>query len=186
MTHTLTTPRLKLRHLRPADAPRVRALCGNLNVARMLEIVPHPYPDGLAEDWIASRQAAWRDGTAYTFAIEFEGALVGVIGIERRDSGDPVLGYWVLGYWLGEPWWGQGLMSEAVAGAIGFARDKLGLKKLVSAYFTDNPASGRILEKCGFRVDRHGPLPSLARGGDADGVYVVLQFANANRSASVP
>ncbi len=174
MTHSLTTPRLKLRHLRPADAPRVQVLCDNLNVARMLEIVPHPYPDGLAEDWIATRQAAWRDGTAYTFAIEFEGALVGVIGIERRDSGDHVLGYW-----LGEPWWGQGLMSEAVAGAIGFARDTLGLEKLVSAYFTDNPASGRIQEKFGFRVETHGRLPCKARGCDVDAAFTELRLAKA-------
>ena len=175
MTHNLTTPRLKLRQLRPADAPHVQALCGNLNVARMLGRVPHPYPDGLAEDWIATRQAAWHDGDAYTFAIEFEGALAGVISIEQRGGGKHELGYW-----LGEPFWGQGLMSEAARCIVRFARESLGLKKLVSTYFTDNPASGRILEKCGFRVDRHGPLPSLARDGDADGVYVVLHFATVN------
>jgi len=55
MDQILTTPRLRLRPLRPADAPRVQALCGNWNVARMLARVPHPYPDGLAEAWIAAR-----------------------------------------------------------------------------------------------------------------------------------
>ena len=174
MTHTLTTPRLKLRCLRLADAPRLQALCGNLNVARMLEVVPHPYPDGLAEDWIATQPAAWHDGAAYTFAIEFEGALVGVISIERRDSGDHALGYW-----LGEPWWGQGMMSEAVACAIGFARDKLGLEKLVSAYFADNPASGRIQEKHGFRVNGHGRLPCKARGSDVEATFTELHLSSA-------
>jgi len=179
MTHTLTTPRLRLRQLRPADAPRMQVLCGNLNVSRMLEVVPHPYPDGLAEEWITTRPTAWRDGTLYTFAIEFAGEFIDVIGIERQDSGDHAIGYW-----LGEPWWGQGLMSEAVTCAIDFARDELGLQKLVSAYFADNAASGRIQEKHGFRVTGHGRLPSLARGQDVDGVYTVLHLGNATESAA--
>ena len=180
MAHTLTTQRLKLRHLRATDAPRVQALCGNLNVARMLGHVPHPYPDGRAEAWIARQSTARRTGAAYRFAIEFEGALVGVISIERHENGDHMLGYW-----LGESYWGQGLMSEAVRRIVRFARENLGLEKLVADYFADNPASGRVLEKCGFRLNGHGPLPSLARGGDADGIYVVLHFADVNDSVAV-
>jgi len=174
MTRPLTTPRLRLRQLRPADAPRVQTLCDNLNVSRMLEVVPHPYPDGLAEDWIATRPAAWRAGTLYTFAIEFAGELVGVIGIERQDSGDHALGYW-----LGEPWWGQGLMSEAVTCAIGFARDDLGLEKLVAAYFADNTASGRVQEKHGFQVTGHGRLSCNARGCDVDATFTELHLTSA-------
>ncbi len=174
MTHTLTTPRLALRQLRAADAARIQALCGNWNVARMLEVVPHPYPDGLAEDWLASRPAAWRAGAAYTFAIELSGDLVGVVSIERQDTGDHAIGYW-----LGEPWWGQGLMSEAVARAIAFARDELTLDKLTSAYFSDNPASGRIQEKQGFRVIGHGHLPCEARGGDVAATFTELHLTGA-------
>jgi RimJ/RimL family protein N-acetyltransferase len=174
MTHDLTTPRLKLRHLRAADASRLQSLCDNLNVARMLEVVPHPYPDGLAEDWIAARPAGWRDGTNYTFAIEFEAELIGVIAIERREDGTHALGYW-----LGEPWWGRGLMSEAVACTIGFARDRLGLKKLVSAYFTENAASGRIQEKHGFLVVGHGRLSSTARECEVDATFTELNLSEA-------
>ncbi len=174
MNRTLTTSRLRLRPLRPADAPRVQALCGNWDVSRMLERVPYPYPDGRADDWIAEQSAAWRDGGAYTFAIEFEGALVGVISIERRASGD-----YGLGYWLGAPWWGRGLMSEAVACVIGFARDDLGLETLASAYFADNPASGRILEKHGFRVTGHGRLSCAARGCEIAATFTELRLAKA-------
>lgn len=181
MTRTLTTPRLLLRPPRPADAPRVQFLCGNWNVARMLERVPHPYPDDCAADWIAAQSAAWRDGSAYTFTIEFEGAVVGVIGIERNASGA-----YGLGYWLGEPWWGQGLMSEAVACVLGFARHELGLETLESAYFADNPASGRIQEKHGFRVTGRDRSPCLARGGDVDGVTTVLHLGAVNETRTAP
>jgi RimJ/RimL family protein N-acetyltransferase len=184
MTRTLTTPRLLLRPPRPADAPRVQALCGNWNVARMLGRVPYPYPDGLAESWIAEQGPARQNGSANDFAIELAGEpageLVGVVGIERRKTGDHVLGYW-----LGEPWWGQGLMGEAVTRIIRFAREEMGVTKVAATYLADNPASGRILAKCGFRVQGRGPLPCLARGNDVDGVTTVLHLGTVDQSAAV-
>jgi len=181
MTRTLTTPRLLLRPPRPADAPRVQALCGNWNVARMLGRVPYPYPDGLAESWIAEQGPEQQNGSATNFAMEHAGELVGVIGIERQKNGDNVLGYW-----LGEPWWGQGLMGEAVTRIIRFAREDMGVTKVVATYLADNPASGRVLAKCGFRVQGHGPLPCLARGGEMDGVTTVLHLGTVNEAGPAP
>ena len=176
----LTTRRLRLRPLRPADASRLRDLCGNRRVAENLERVPHPYPEELAETWIAAQPAARARCEAYVFAIELAGDLIGVVGIERRAEGD-----YALGYWLGEPWWGQGLMSEAAARAVRFAFEDLNLPTLVSRYFVDNPASGRILEKCGFRVVGHRRVASMARGGEVDSVDLVLSRAPAaDRAAS--
>jgi RimJ/RimL family protein N-acetyltransferase len=180
MSQALTTPRLLLRPPRPADAPRVQALCGNWNVARMLGRVPFPYPDGLAESWIAEQGPARQTGSAYNFAIELAGEMIGVVGIERRNTGDNVLGYW-----LGEEWWGQGLMGEAVARILRFAREDVGLTKVVATYLADNPASGRVLAKCGFLVQGQGPLPCLARGGDVDGVTTMLHLGAVDQSATV-
>ena len=175
----LTTCRLRLRSLCPADAPRVRDLSGNLRVARNLERVPHPYPEGLAETWIEAQSAARARGEAYVFAIELAGDLIGVIGIERRGEGD-----YALGYWLGEPWWGQGLMSEAAARAVRFAFEDLNLPRLVSRYFVDNPASGRILEKCGFQTVGRRPVTSRARSGEIDAVDVALSGAPTTRASA--
>lgn len=171
MHQDLTTPRLYLRQLRPGDAPRVQMLCGNWNVARMLSRVPHPYEDGMAEAWIAEQPEAWRDGRAYIFAIDFAGDLVGVIGVEQREDEE-----FELDYWLGEPWWGQGVVSEAVARIVRFARDDVGLTTLVSSYFNDNPASGQIQEKIGFRVTGPGTIVSRARGGEVAATYTVLRL----------
>lgn len=181
MTQSLTTPRLLLRPLRSTDAPRVQALCGNWNVARMLGRVPYPYPDGLAESWIAEQGPARQTGSAYNFAIELAGELVGVVGIERQKNGDNVLGYW-----LGEEWWGQGLMGEAVARLLRFAREDMGMTKVVTTCLADNPASGRVLAKCGFRVNDHGRLPCLARGGDVDGVTTVLHLDAVDKTMAAP
>ncbi len=177
MKQELTTTRLRLRPIRRNDALRVQALCNNWDVARMLSLVPYPNPVELVETWTGAQAAAWKSGSAYNFAIEYRAiehreSLIGVIGVARRDDGS-----YEIGYWLGEPWWGQGLMTEAVGRIVDFARAELGLDRLRSDYFADNPASGRIQEKCGFRVTGRGRLNSLSRGGKVEAVFTELDFS---------
>lgn len=158
----LTTDRLTLRPFAPADAPAVQALCGNWNVARMLAVVPHPYPDGLAEDWIARHAAKRARGEEYAFAIEHDGGVIGAIGLERR--GLTRRDTYELGYWIAETWWSRGLASEAAARIVRFAFEDLGARRLTSGHFDENPASGKVLEKCGFRATGKAELPCAARG----------------------
>ncbi len=135
MHPTLTTDRLTLRPLEPADGPAVERGCGSWNVARMTTRIPHPYPPGSAVEWIANRAP-----DAHHFAIEHQGDLIGVISHETE-----------IGYWLAEPFWGRGFATEAARRVVAFAFDDLRLDRLVSGHFADNPASGRVLQKCGFR-----------------------------------
>lgn len=170
MNTVLNTDRLVLRPLRAGDAARVRALCGNWNIARMLARVPHPYPEGLAEEWIGAQAALWAKGESYIFAVTLDGDVIGVIGLEGEDDGT-----YELGYWLGEPWWGHGYMSEAVARVLDFAFDDLKLPRVIAGYFADNPASGRIQDKFGFRMIRQGTLECRARGQAAPAIFTELR-----------
>ncbi len=186
MKFELTTARLRLRPIRRNDAPRVQALCNNWNVVSMLSRVPYPNPLDVVEAWTGAQASAREKGSAYNFAIEniagkTPGEVVGVVGIARRDDGNPGGGY-EIGYWLGEPWWGQGLMTEAVARAVEFARGELGLDKLSSDYFADNPASGRIQEKCGFQITGRGCLNSLSRRRKVDAVFTEIEFMSAGQA----
>ena len=146
MDQHLKTERLVLRPFRREHADAVCALIGNWKVARMLSRVPHPYTRDLAEAWIASHETDRRNGDEVTFCIELNGGVIGAVGHRRNSTG-----VYVLGYWLGEPWWGKGYTAEAAREAVRFAFDELGAEKLLSGHFVDNPASGRVLEKCGFR-----------------------------------
>ncbi|MDH3232283.1 MAG: GNAT family N-acetyltransferase [Alphaproteobacteria bacterium] len=164
----LKTDRLVLRPLTLADAPAVQTLCGNWNVARMLSVVPHPYPDGLAETWIAGVATARGRGDDHVFAIEHSGELVGAAGIEKRGDAHE------LGYWIAEAWWGRGLASETATRLVRHAFEDLGLKRLTSGYFDENLASGRVLEKCGFRITGKGELKCVARGRPVPATLVEL------------
>ena len=72
-------------------------------------------------------------------------------------------------------------MTEAVGRVVDFARAALGLDRLRSDYFADNPASGRVQEKCGFRITGRGRLNSLSRGREVEAVFTELELSDAGR-----
>src|ERR1700722_15104614 len=56
-----------------------------------------------------------------------------------------------VGYWLGVPYWGRGFATEAVRALIDHAFGDLEHETLISGARVTNPASRRVLEKCGFQ-----------------------------------
>jgi len=90
-----------------------------------------------------------------TFAIEYEGKVIGSLGIEEYD--EEKLPEFAdrrgreLGFVLAKPYWGRGLMPEAVREVIRYCFEEEGLDFLVCCHFTDNLQSWRVQEKCGFR-----------------------------------
>ncbi len=54
---SLWTDRLVLREFTVEDASDVHRLVGEWEVTRMMSDVPHPYEDGMAEEWIAQPTA---------------------------------------------------------------------------------------------------------------------------------
>lgn len=61
-----------------------------------------------------------------------------------------------IGYWLAEALWGRGIMSAAVEAVSRHAFARLGFARLEARVFAWNPASMRVLEKCGY--EREGRL----------------------------
>ena len=72
-----------------------------------------------------------------------------------------------VGYWIARPYWGKGLCTEALRLIVDNCFNVKGFTALWGDYFPDNPASGRVMEKCGF-VDTGRELlcPNLALGSD--------------------
>ena len=69
-----------------------------------------------------------------------------------------------MGYWIARPYWGLGFATEAGRQLMGIAR-AMHLPKLTAGHFLDNPASGAVLRKAGFRpTGRIEQVHSLARG----------------------
>jgi RimJ/RimL family protein N-acetyltransferase len=140
----IETERLRLRPFQLEDAPEVQRLCGAREIAASTLNIPHPYPDGAAEEWISGHG---KDGSV-TFAIERkeDGALVGAVGL--RMEADHARAE--LGYWVGVPYWGRGYATEAAGAAVRHGFEAKGLNRIYAFHFTNNPASGRVLQKIGM------------------------------------
>ena len=55
-----------------------------------------------------------------------------------------------VGYWIGKPHWNEGYCTEALQAMIRYCYEKKNFQTLWADFFIDNPASGRVMEKCGF------------------------------------
>ena len=145
------TDRLILRCLQEDDAPHFVELAGDYEVSKMTLNIPHPYSNDDAIQFIKGSIEAWEKGERYAFAIvqKETDSFMGVIGIhpEMRHSRAEV------GYWIGVPYWGQGYMTEALQRVIQFGFETLNLNRIQASHRTDNPASGRVMEKAGMQYE---------------------------------
>lgn len=145
---TLHTGRLLLRPFDQSDAAEVQRLAGDWVIADTTLNIPHPYQDGMAEEWIATHQPKFEAGKLVNFAIILRdtGDLIGAMGLvinaRFQRAG--------LGYWIGKPHWGQGYCTEAGRAVVDYAFDELNLNRVHSCHLTRNPASGRVMQKLGM------------------------------------
>ncbi len=56
-----------------------------------------------------------------------------------------------IGYWFGVRYWGRGYATEAAQALVDHAFGDLGREVLHAGARVSNPASRRVLEKCGFQ-----------------------------------
>lgn len=158
----IRTDRLLLRPYLDVDAPEVQRLAGDARVADTTLTIPHPYPDGVAEMWIATHEAAWQHGRGAVFAVTLlaDGQLIGTVGLTVRPEQRSA----ELGYWIGHAYWDQGYCTEAAAAVVDFGFAVLPLERIHAHHFERNPASGRVMQKLGMREEFFRPRALNKRG----------------------
>ena len=158
----IDTARLRLRPFQLRDAPAVERLAGDRQVADTTLNIPHPYRPGMAVAWIETHALAFERLELATFAVErLTGQdLVGAISLRIK----PAMSRAELGYWIGRPFWNMGFGTEAARATLGFAFHTLGLHRVHATHMLRNPASGRVMQKCGMR--REGVLRRHIRKWD--------------------
>ena len=140
------TERLLLRPGWREDAPALfDAICDE-RIVRNLAQAPWPYTPDHAEAFLTRERGPMDASLLIFLRTAAAPRLAGGIGLQRLPSGEHELGYWIA-----RPFWGQGIATEAGRAVIANARHTLRLKRLASGHFVDNPASGRVLAKLGFR-----------------------------------
>lgn len=153
----LVTERLVMRPPHVDDVPDLASLANNRRVAEMLARMPHPYGEAEARAFIAAA-AERRFGCVHALTLADNGAFVGCAGLNPTDRGLE------LGYWIGEPFWGRGYATEAAQALVDLAFRATTIDVLNVSSRVINPASRRVIHKCGFQYAGQGMLNSIVAG----------------------
>nr|MBR4282067.1 GNAT family N-acetyltransferase [Clostridia bacterium] len=149
----IETNRLILRKMRMSDAPDVYAYARDREVAR------HVLWEAHTSQWETRgyiRYLLWqyKNGQPGSWGIVLRdtGKVVGTIGYMSYNPDNATV---EVGYSLARAHWGKGLMTEALTAVIDETFRTLDIHRIEAMHFTDNPASGRVMEKCGMTHEGH-------------------------------
>ncbi len=89
-----------------------------------------------------------------TFAIDYNGKVIGSVGIEKYNE-DLLPEFFdnkgiEVGFVLSKTYWGNGIMPEAVKGVINYLFNEINLDFIICCHSINNTQSKRVQEKCGF------------------------------------
>jgi RimJ/RimL family protein N-acetyltransferase len=159
----LETKRLWLRWPRASDAVAITSFAALPAVAQMTAQIPHPYPPGEAERFVLRARADNAAGKGLILAVTQKGGTRPVIGLVSVLAGESQ--EIELGYVISPAYWGKGLATEAARAVIEASFSLTEAQRVLANSRVINPASRRVLEKCGFRHIGTGLDMLPARGG---------------------
>ena len=139
-----------LRSWQPNDRNALMDAANDYEVWRNLtDRFPYPYTLEDADDWIA--RCNDEGEPPLNLGIVVKGQVGGGIGLEllnheKRHTAN-------VGYWLAQGHWNHGIATAALGAFTAYALSSFDLERLQASVFEWNPASARVLEKCGYRLE---------------------------------
>ncbi len=160
VSFALETRRLRLRPVEPKDVENIQRAAAAREISDTMISIPHPYPEGEAERYVQRQIEGRQAGHSIAFVIERkeDEKFLGILEL-RKINREHLLAE--MSFWLIPQVWGRGYMSEVVQIAVKYAFEDLGMNRLYAYHMLRNPATGRVLEKNGFR--REGLLRQRVR-----------------------
>lgn len=141
----IRSERLFLRPGWPEDWNELHSRIADENIGRNLASAQWPYTAADAQAFADSAQAPRHPQFLVTLPGAEGSRLIGCIGLIPQGQQAE------LGYWIAREAWNQGYATEAARAVLSLAR-AIGHRRIVAHHFLDNPASGRVLRKAGFRL----------------------------------
>lgn len=152
------TERLLLRPGWLEDATEVTTRIADEAIVRNLARAPWPYHEDNAREWLAAPRHPRLPNFLVTLPAAGGARIIGSCGMHEEN------GEIEIGYWIARDWWGQGFATEAARALLSIART-LGYGRIGACHAVDNPGSGRVLRKVGFKPTGHlRQMHSLGRG----------------------
>lgn len=155
----IETERLLLRPLVSGDRAALIDFLSRWEVVRNLARWPHPLDPNMVDDLIARHATSTPGG----YGIDLNGTVIGLIGSSSS-----------VGFMLHPEHWGHGYMSEALMAVQACGLEARGYEAMTGNVLSDNEASVRVFEKCGWREVAKSTCYSAARGAEAADLVFVL------------
>jgi len=154
-TYFLKTARLGFRLWSPEDLPFAMALWADSQVS---QFIGGPFSEEQIQRRLDKEIAFLQDrGVQYwPVFLRTDDAFVGCCGLRPYRTEKRIC---ELGFHLRPAYWGQGLAGEAARAVIRHSQESLGLEGLFAGHHPANPASGKVLEKLGFRFTHEELYP---------------------------
>ena len=96
-------------------------------------------------DWVSH----YDEPNYYQWAIELKEIsqpIGSIAGVKVDDETEMV----EIGYCIGDSWWGRGIVTEAFRALIPYFFEEVGVNRIQARHDVNNPASGRVMQKCGL------------------------------------
>lgn len=170
------TPRLLLRPTWPEDATAFHTAIADAAVVRNLSRAPWPYTPDDAVRFLSREPDPLRPRFVIMKRTQGKPHLIGCCGLEYCEDGTTEIGYWIA-----RPYWGLGFATEAASAVLQIAH-ATGLTDIRASHFLDNPASGRVLRKLGFRPQGQPSFRYSEGRGRAD----LCQFYEHSAEGAMP
>lgn len=168
----IRSERLFLRPGWPEDWEELLAQVNDEGLVRNLANAPWPYTARDAQEFVRRPQERMLPHFLVTLPTAEGAKLIGSAGLARHGEDAE------LGYWIARDHWGRGYATEAARAVVRLAA-ALGHRRIVASHFADNSASGRVLQKVGFRPT--GEIRqrfSAGRGGDTPVLVYAIAFGD--------
>ena len=147
---TIETERLILRPLSMDDADAVFEWTGDERVNKYMIYLLNKSTDD-TKKWLSSLDKL-ENKYMWGFVCKSDGKLIGSGNIRYRTDEDR----WSFGYNIRFDCWNQGYTTEATLSMMDYVRENHGAKRFVAEHAAENPASGRVIEKCGLHFVGYG------------------------------
>lgn len=146
----LKSTRIELRPWHDSDATALFKYASDSEVGVKAGWPPHKS----IEESLDIIRTIFHNNTTWAIVLQETNEAIGAIGygpscecnLPAKEN-EPTIGYWV-----GRPYWNRGICTEALRMMIDHIKQSTNIHSLISGHYTDNPASGRVMEKCGFKA----------------------------------
>lgn len=163
---TLETNRLILRPFSMEDAPSMFEYASDPETVRHLVFEPHQTLQDSKD--IIPILFLDKPGT-YAITLKENFKMIGAIDIRTDDENQKAS----FGYVLNKKYWNKGYMSEALNCILKICFETLKTKRVESTHYEKNPASGKVMQKCGMKYEGMGKNELIIKGNSVN----VLHYA---------